>query len=224
MIVFSGDGGFNEVLNGIGGAIYRSASCPAAARACSRARSACRAIRWPPRRIADSLLRRTRRISTGRVNGRRFALRRRDRHRRGGGAQDRRARRARRTGERPGDLAFVATFARMLVASRGRARSACSRSTATVAAAFVLVANVTSRTRFLKAVAIKVAPEAAFEQGLDFVAPVSLTPRDAAAASSSALATGRTARTRSAATISTGSRSRATSRCRCRPTARISAT
>ena len=42
LIVFSGDGGFNEALNGT---TFRSASCPAAGRTCSRVRSACRGIR-----------------------------------------------------------------------------------------------------------------------------------------------------------------------------------
>jgi diacylglycerol kinase family enzyme len=43
-------------------------------------------------------------------------------------------------------------------------------------AAFVLVANVNPYT-FLKALAVQVAPDAMFEAGLDFLAPVSLTPR-----------------------------------------------
>ena len=47
LVVLSGDGGFNEVLNGAPRRRFRSASCPAAARTCSRARSACRATRLP---------------------------------------------------------------------------------------------------------------------------------------------------------------------------------
>jgi diacylglycerol kinase family enzyme len=43
-------------------------------------------------------------------------------------------------------------------------------------AALVLVSNVQPYT-FLKALAIQVAPEAVFEEGLDFLAPRSLTPR-----------------------------------------------
>src|SRR5437667_5157824 len=43
-------------------------------------------------------------------------------------------------------------------------------------AALVLVANVNPYT-FLKALAMQVAPEAVLEAGLDFLAPVSLTPR-----------------------------------------------
>src|SRR4029450_4751592 len=43
-------------------------------------------------------------------------------------------------------------------------------------AAFVLVANVHPYT-YVKALGLKITPEAAFEEGLDFLAPVSLRPR-----------------------------------------------
>ena len=43
-------------------------------------------------------------------------------------------------------------------------------------AALVLVSNVNPYT-FLKALAIQVAPEVVFEEGLDFLAPVAVTPR-----------------------------------------------
>ena len=42
-------------------------------------------------------------------------------------------------------------------------------------AAFVLVANVHPYT-YVKALALKIAPEAVFEEGLDFLAPVSIRP------------------------------------------------
>ena len=56
----------------------------------------------------------------------------------------------------------------------------------------MLVANVNPYS-FLKALAIQVAPEAMFEAGLDFLAPVSLTPRTLVPLLY-ALATGRPAR------------------------------
>jgi hypothetical protein len=59
-------------------------------------------------------------------------------------------------------------------------------------AALVLVSNVNPYT-FLKALAIQVTPEAVFEAGLDFLAPVSLTPRTLPPLLF-ALATGRPAR------------------------------
>ena len=54
----------------------RSGSCPAAARASSRARSGCRETRSPPRaQIVDALVAgRSRSIALGRVNGRRFCF------------------------------------------------------------------------------------------------------------------------------------------------------
>src|SRR2546423_542740 len=78
-------------------------------------------------------------------------------------------------GQRPGDLAFVRTFARMLLEHRGRLDPVLEVE-GYGRAALVLVANVNPYT-FLKALAIQVAPEAVFEAGLDFLAPVSLTPR-----------------------------------------------
>ncbi len=56
----------------------------------------------------------------------------------------------------------------------------------------MLVANVNPYS-FLKALAIKASPDAAFEAGLDFLAPVSLTPRTLPPLLF-ALATGRPAR------------------------------
>jgi diacylglycerol kinase family enzyme len=78
-------------------------------------------------------------------------------------------------GRRPGDLAFVGTFARMIFEQRGRFDPVLEI-VGYGRAALVLVANVQPYT-FLKALAIRVAPEAVFEEGLDFLAPRSLTPR-----------------------------------------------
>ena len=78
-------------------------------------------------------------------------------------------------GRRPGDLAFVRAFARMLFERRGRLEPALEV-VGYGRAALVLVANVNPYT-FLRAFAVQVAPDAVFEAGLDFLAPVSLTPR-----------------------------------------------
>jgi len=142
-------------------------------------------------RLAGALLEdRTRTISTGRVNGRRFGF--------GAGIGidaeavrriDERGRSP--EGERPGDLAFLGAFARLLLERRGRLESVLDVE-GYGRAAFVLVANVNPYS-FLKTVAIKASPEAAFEEGLDFLAPVSLTPRTLPPLLL-ALATGRPAR------------------------------
>ena len=98
---------------------------------------------------------------------------------------------ARRTANAPGDLAFLGTFARLLLERRGRLEPVLDVD-GYGRAAFVLVANVNPYS-FLKTLAIKASPEAAFEAGLDFLAPVALTPRTLPPLLL-ALATGRPAR------------------------------
>ncbi len=192
LIVFSGDGGFNEVLNGVQRSDQPLGFLPGGgtsvlARALGLPRDAVGAAE----RLAEALREdRTRTISTGRVNGRRFGF--------GAGIGidaeavrriDERGRSP--EGERPGDLAFVGTFARLLLERRGRLDPVLEIE-GYGRAAFVLVANVNPYS-FLKTVAIKASPEAAFEQGLDFLAPASLTPRTLPPLLL-ALATGRPAR------------------------------
>jgi diacylglycerol kinase family enzyme len=79
-------------------------------------------------------------------------------------------------GRRPGDLAFVRTLAKLVLDQRGRIEPALEV-VGRGRAAFVLVSNVDPYT-FLKALAIRAAPEVAFEEGLDFLAPVRVTPRE----------------------------------------------
>lgn len=176
LIVFSGDGGFNEALNGVEHDDLPVGFVPGGGTSVlPRALGLPRDPVEAAEQLADALAEnRTRQISTGRVNGRRFAfsagigldaeaVRRMDER---GRTPD---------GKRPGDLAFVGTFARMLFAQRGRFDPVLEID-GHGRAAFVLVANVNPYT-FLKAVAIQAAPDAIFEEGLDFLAPVSLTPR-----------------------------------------------
>ena len=192
LIVFSGDGGFNEVLNGVERSDQPLGFVPGGGTSVlPRALGLPREAIGAAERLADALRSdRTRKISTGRVNGRRFgfgagigidaeAVRRID----GRGRSP--------EGERPGDAAFLGAFARLLLERRGRLEPVLDVD-GYGRAAFVLVANVNPYS-FLKTVAIKASPEAAFEAGLDFLAPVSLTPRSIPPLLL-ALATGRPAR------------------------------
>jgi diacylglycerol kinase family enzyme len=192
LVVFSGDGGFNEALNGVERDDLPLGFVPGGGTSVlSRALGLPRDPVEAAERVADALARdRTRRISTGRVNGRRFAFSA------GIGLDaeavrrvDERGRSA--EGTRPGDLAFVGTFARMIWERRGRFDPALEVK-GYGRAALVLVSNVNPYT-FLKALAIQAAPEAVFEEGLDFLAPVSVTPRTLPPLLF-ALATGRPAR------------------------------
>jgi diacylglycerol kinase family enzyme len=168
--VFSGDGGFNEVLNGIG------PDTPVGFVPGGGANVLPRALGVPgdPVVAAEQLARgRTRRISTGRVNGRRFgfsagigidaeAVRRiEDR----GRAED---------GSRAGNLAFAWELARLVAQRRGRfdpALEILGRGRA----AFALVANGDPYT-YAGPIPVRIAPEARFELGIDLVAPRAVSP------------------------------------------------
>ena len=192
LVVFSGDGGFNEVLNGVDRDDLPVGFIPGGGTSVlPRALGLPRDPVEAAAQIADAMESdRTRRISTARVNGRRFAFSS------GIGLDaeavrriDERGRTA--EGKRPGDLAFISTFAQMLFERRGRFDPVLEIE-GYGRAALVLVSNVNPYT-FLKALAIQVAPDAMFERGLDFLAPVSLTPRTLPPLLF-ALATGRPAR------------------------------
>jgi diacylglycerol kinase family enzyme len=175
VVVFSGDGGFNEVLNGVTRRDLPLGFVPGGGtsvlpRALGLPRDPIRAAG----QIADALgHERTRVMSTGRVNDRRFAFSA------GLGIDaeavrriDERGRSA--EGRRPGDLAFLGTFVQLIAERRGRFDPALEiRDHGR--AAFVLVANVHPYT-YVKALALKIAPEVVFEEGLDFLAPVSIRP------------------------------------------------
>jgi len=176
IVVFSGDGGFNEVLNGVEREDLPIGFVPGGGTSVlPRALGLPRAPEEAAEQLADALEHgRTRKISTGRVNGRRFAFSA------GIGLDAEAVRRIDERGRspegrRPGDLAFVATFGRMIFERRGRFDPVLEV-VGYGRAALVLVSNVQPYT-FLKALAIQVAPEAMFEEGLDFLAPQSLTPR-----------------------------------------------
>jgi diacylglycerol kinase family enzyme len=175
VVVFSGDGGFNEALNGMEGDVPIGFVPGGGASVLPRALGIPHDPVAAAARIAEAIgSGRTRRISLGRVNGRRFsfaagvgiaaeAVRRVDEM---GRAHD---------GKRPGDLAFaravVASIASELghvepeleVAGHGRA-------------AFAFVANGSPYT-YAKGLPIHIVPDAEFELGLDFVAPCRLRRR-----------------------------------------------
>jgi diacylglycerol kinase family enzyme len=192
VIVFSGDGGFNEVLNGVERDDLPIGFVPGGGTSVlPRALGLPRDPAEAAEQLADALAHdRTRRISTGRVNGRRFAFSA------GIGIDAEAVRRIDERGRspegrRPGDFAFVGTFARMIFEKRGRFDPVLEV-VGYGRAALVLVSNVNPYT-FLKALAIQATPEAVFEEGLDFLAPRYLTPRTIAPLLF-ALATGRPAR------------------------------
>jgi diacylglycerol kinase family enzyme len=174
IVVFSGDGGFNEALNGLeqdvpigflpgGGTsvLPRALGLPLDAVAAAR-------------QIADALAAgRTRRISLGVVNGRRFgfaagigldaeAIRRVDAL---GRSDD---------GKRPGDLAFTLAVLRAIAARRGRLAPTLDVE-GHGRAALALVANGSPYTYALR-FPLPVARDAEFERGLDFVAPTKSGP------------------------------------------------
>jgi diacylglycerol kinase family enzyme len=169
VVVFSGDGGFNEVLNGAPAGVPLGFLPGGGANVLSRALGLPRDPAAAARQVGEALAAgRTRTISVGRVNGRRFGFSA------GIGLDAELVRRVdalgrRDDGKRPGDVAFVATALRLLAGQRlrfepvlevqGRGR-----------AAFAFVANADPYT-YAGSIPIRVAPEARFELGLDLVAP-----------------------------------------------------
>ncbi len=162
--VFSGDGGFNEVVNGLTGRVpvgfVPGGGTSVAPRSLGLPRDPVEAAH----RIA---LGRTRRISVGKANGRRFlfscgvgldaeAIRRLD-------ARGRRA-----DGKRPGDLAFALILGRLLL-SRAYAEPALELD-GLGRAAFALVGNLSPFT-YAGRIGVRPHPALTAEGGLDVVAP-----------------------------------------------------
>jgi diacylglycerol kinase family enzyme len=174
VVVFSGDGGFNEALNGLESDVpigfLPGGGTSVLPRALGLPRDPVAAARHLAAALAAG---RTRRISLGRVNGRRFSFAA------GIGLPAEVIRRVdalgrRDDGRRPGDLAFVASIARALAARRGRLDAQLEIAGFGRAAA-VFVANGRPYT-FASRLPLPIAPEAVWELGLDLVAPVSVAP------------------------------------------------
>jgi diacylglycerol kinase family enzyme len=173
VFVLGGDGTFNEVLNGCDAGATLGFVSAGGTNVLPRALGLPR----DPLEAARALdAGGSRRISLGRVNGRRFAFAA------GIGLDAELLRRSGRTarGRRRSDLGVVLEALRLLAARRGRFEPALEIR-GHGAAAFALVANADPYTYVGKR-AIHVARGAAFELGLDFVAPRRLRPRDYPAA------------------------------------------
>jgi diacylglycerol kinase family enzyme len=169
IVVFSGDGTYNEALNGADGVIpfgfLPGGGTSVFPRALGLPRDPVAAASAVGLAVAED---RTRRISLGAVNGRRFsfsaglgfdgeAVRRLDQLGRDPG------------GARPGDRAFVRMVGQMLRERRGRWDPAIEIE-GVGRAAFILVANCDPYS-YVGSVPLHIAPEARFESGLDFAAP-----------------------------------------------------
>jgi diacylglycerol kinase family enzyme len=169
IFVFSGDGGFNEALNGADGRVPLGFIPGGGTSVLPRALGLPRDAVAAATQLAAALaVGRTRRISLGRVNGRRFAFN-------AGLGFDaevvRRVDALGRTpdGRRPGDPRFAATVLKLLLERRGRFEPALEL-VGLGRAAFAVVVNCTPYT-YAGRFSLRVAREALFETGLDVVAP-----------------------------------------------------
>jgi diacylglycerol kinase family enzyme len=169
IVVFSGDGGFNEVLNGVRGAMPLGVLPGGGTNVLARALGLPRDPEPAAAQVAAALeAGRTRSISAGRVNGRRFGFN-------GGlGFDAELVRRVdalgrREDGRRPGDLAFIAAATRLVAAHHGHFETELEVR-GLGRAAFALVANCDPYS-YAGPFPLHVAPEARFELGLDLVAP-----------------------------------------------------
>jgi diacylglycerol kinase family enzyme len=182
VVVFGGDGVFNEVINGLKPGVPLGVIPGGGSSVLPRALGVSRDALAAAAQIRDAhRAGRARRISIGRVNGRRFAF---------AAAIGFPAEVVRRVDElgrkndrRPPDRTFALTVARTLMAHGGRLEPALEIDGER--AAFALVANGDPYT-YLGRLPLRVAPEASFEHGLDLVAPrrvpVRAIPRLTAAA------------------------------------------
>ena len=175
IVVFSGDGTYNEALNGavdVPFGFLPGGGTSVFPRALGLPRDPVAAARSVGAALGED---RVRRISLGSVNGRRFcfsaglgfdaeAVRRLDELGRGA------------DGARPGDVAFMRLVTKMLVERRGRWEPSLEIE-GVGRAAFVLVANGNPYS-YAGSVPLRVAPDARFEDGIDFIAPTRVRARD----------------------------------------------
>lgn len=174
IVVYSGDGVFNEVLNGAPEGASLGFLPGGGTSVLPRALGLPRDPASAARQLAGALEEgRSRTISLGRANGRRFAFAA------GVGLDAELVRRVdalgrRDDGRRPGDLAYVAAATKLVADRRGRFEPALEVR-GLGRAAFALVANTDPYT-YAGPVALHVAPEARFELGLDLVAPQRVGP------------------------------------------------
>jgi diacylglycerol kinase family enzyme len=170
LYVFSGDGGFNEALNGLDADVPVGFIPGGGANVLPRALGLPRDPIAAARRVRAG---RTRRISLGRANGRRFAFAA------GIGLSAEIVRRVdlrgrTEEGGRAGNAMFAWTVVQVVAQRRGRFEPALEIA-GRGRAAFALVANCDPFT-YAGPVPVHVAPEARFELGLDLCAPRTVTP------------------------------------------------
>ena len=175
LLVYSGDGGFNEALNGLARDVPIGFLPGGGTSVLSRALGLPADPLAAARRLSGAIEQtRTRRITLGRVNGRRFAfsagigldaeaVRRVDAL---GRAED---------GRRPGDVAFAMAVLRSLASYRGHIEPQLEVK-GFGRAAFAFVANGSPYT-YARRVPLPIARQAQFELGLDLVAPVRVRRR-----------------------------------------------
>jgi diacylglycerol kinase family enzyme len=169
--VFSGDGGFNEVVNGLAADVpvgfIPGGSTSVLPRALGLPRDPVDAARALACSAAE------RRISLGRVNGRRFTFSA------GFGIDAELVRRVdaigRAAGKRPGDVVFARTLGGIFFERRGRFDPVMEVE-GLGRVAFALVANGNPYS-YAGRVPLRIAPKADFELGLDLVAPRDLRAR-----------------------------------------------
>ena len=176
IIVFSGDGTYNEALNGADGAVpfgfIPGGGTSVFPRALGLSRDAAEAAQAVGSALAEG---RMRRISVGAVNGRRFSFSA------GIGFDAEAVRRLNELGRdpggaRPGDLAFMRTIAKMILERRARWDPQLEIE-GVGRAAFVLVSKGDPYT-YAGSVPLRVTPGAQFENGIDFAAPKRVRPPD----------------------------------------------
>jgi diacylglycerol kinase family enzyme len=175
IVVYSGDGGFNEAVNGLERDVpvgfLPGGGTSVLSRALGLPADPAEAARQLASAIAEG---RTRRIAVGRVNGRRFAFSA------GIGLDAEAVRRVdelgrRSDGKRPGDLAFALAVVRAIASHRGRFEPQLEVK-GLGRAALVFVANGSPYT-YAKRLPLPIVPEARFELGLDLVAPIHVRRR-----------------------------------------------
>jgi len=176
ILVFSGDGTYNEALNGADGRVpfgfLPGGGTSVLPRALGLPREPIEAARAVALALAEGRLRR---ISLGRVNGRRFCFSA------GIGFDGETVRRVNQLGRdaagaRPGDPAVLRAVWQMLLHRRGRWEPQLEIA-GLGRAAFVLVANCDPYT-YAGPVPLRIAPAARFELGLDLTAPTRVRARD----------------------------------------------
>ncbi len=176
VLVFSGDGTYNEALNGADGAVpfgfLPGGGTSVLPRSLGLPRDPVAAARAVATALAEG---RTRRISLGAVAGRRFCFSA------GIGFDAEAVRRLNALGRapggaRPGDIAFLRTLGKMIFERRGRWDPEIEIE-GVGRAAFVLVANADPYS-YAGSLPVHVAPAARFEGGIDFAAPTRVRARD----------------------------------------------